>query len=78
MAQNSQHRHGVICGLPQFECFSATMGTHDRELIYSELRATVWRFRSMQKFHSKVLPRNQCTKFPLTEVTYAKVCNSWK
>ena len=30
----------------------------------------------MQKFHSKMTPRSLCTQFPLTEITYAKVCIS--
>ncbi len=29
----------------------------------------------MQKFHSKMTPRSLYTQFPLTEITYAKVCN---
>ncbi len=28
----------------------------------------------MQKFHSKMTPRSLYTQFPLTEITYAKVC----
>ncbi len=30
----------------------------------------------MQKFHSKMTPRSLYTQFPLTEITYAKVCSS--
>ncbi len=71
MAKNSQHWHGDICGLLQFECSSATMDTQYCELMYSKLWVTVWRTHSMQRFHSKMTP---CTKFPLTEITYAKVC----
>ncbi len=29
----------------------------------------------MQKFHSKMTPRSLYTQFPLTEITYAKVCS---
>ncbi len=31
----------------------------------------------MQKFHSKMTPRSLYTQFPLTEITYAKVCILW-
>ena len=76
MAQNGQHWRGVICGLLQFECFSATMGTRYCGPMYSKLCITVSRTYSMQKFHSKMTPCSLCTKFPLTEITYAKVCIS--
>ncbi len=74
MAKTSQNWRGVICGLLQFECSSAIMGTQDCELMYAKLWITVWRICSMQKFHSKMTPRSLCTKFRLTEITYAKVC----
>ncbi len=77
MAKTSWHWHGIICGSLQFECSSVTMGTQDCELMYSKLRITVWRIRSMQKFHSKMTPHSLRTKFPLTEITYAKVCISY-
>ncbi len=35
-AKNSEHWRGVICGLLQFECSGATMGTQDCELMYSK------------------------------------------
>ncbi len=74
MAKNSQRWHEVISESPQFECSSASLGIQDRDLMYSKLWITVWRIRSMQKFHSKMTPSSLCTKFPLTETTYAKVC----
>ncbi len=74
MAENSQHWRGVICVSLQYECSSATMGTQCCQPMYSKLWATVWRIRSIQKFHSKMTPRSLYTQFPLTEITYTKVC----
>ncbi len=73
VAKNSQRQHGVLCGLLQFDLTSVTMGTQNCELLYSKLWVTVWRTHSMQKFHSKMTPRSLCTKFLLTEITYAAV-----
>ena len=72
MAKNSHHWQGVICGSSEFECSCAAMGTQDCEVMYSKLWITVWKICSMQKFHPKMIPRNLCTKFPLTEITFAK------
>ncbi len=75
VAKTSHHWHGVICGLPQFECSNVTTGTQSCELINSELCVTVWRTHSMRKFHLKMTPDSLCTEF-LTKITYAKVCTS--
>ncbi len=36
VAKNSRRRRGVICGSPQFECSSATIGTQDCGPMYSK------------------------------------------
>ncbi len=47
------------------------------QCIQSYVSGTVRQTHSMQRSHSKMTPHSPCTKFPLTEITYATVCIFW-
>ncbi len=54
---NSQRRHGVICGSPQFECSSVTMGTQNCEPMYSKFCHCL-----KNSFHAKISLKNDSTQ----------------